>query len=46
MRVSEIQRYSLDADSRVELPDDAIILAVEGDEVIVEVVVERYNDRG
>jgi hypothetical protein len=43
MRISEIQRYPLNEARRVVLPDDAIILAVDGDEVVVEVVVERYN---
>lgn len=44
MRISEIQMYRLDDDSRVELPDDARIIAVVDGVVQVEVVIERFND--
>jgi hypothetical protein len=43
MRISEIQTYKLDGENRVELPDNATIIAVDEGVVTVEIVVERYN---
>jgi hypothetical protein len=43
MKISEIQRHPLDADGRVELPDNATIIGLDEGSVVVEIVVERYN---